>query len=228
MPPPPDPDPELCAPGTFSATGEEPCTPAPVGTFVDVEGATEATLCPVGTFQDLEGQVSCNLSLPGTFVDVEGAASATLCPLGRFQPNAGATECLLAPIGTHVDFLGAAAAIDCPVETTTQFAGATSVDDCEAPATLAVAYSNLDGINGYDSAGSDVPIAKLVDTNDDGVVSVGDTIETDQYPPDFDTAAVGGLPNTVTRRRRRNLLRPHWAGREGLSRLRFHLLCGPD
>ena len=35
----------------FLATGEEPCTPAPVGTFVDVEGATEATPCPPGCTQ---------------------------------------------------------------------------------------------------------------------------------------------------------------------------------
>lgn len=130
IPPPPDPGTGLCPPGTFSTTGEAPCTPAPVGTFVDVEGATEATPCPVGKFQDEEGQIECKDAQPGSFVDLTGAASATLCPLGRFQPNSGATECLLAPIGTYVDFEGAAAATDCPPGTTTDFAGATSVDDC--------------------------------------------------------------------------------------------------
>ena len=110
MPPaPPDPGPELCPPGFFSATGEAPCTPAPLGTFVDSEGATEATDCPPGFYQDEEGQVSCKAALPGTFVDVSGATSANLCPLGRFQPNAAATECLLAPVGAYVDVEGAVA-----------------------------------------------------------------------------------------------------------------------
>ena len=55
MPPPPDPDaePELCQPGTFSATGEEPCAPAPVGTYVDTTGAAvdpSTGLTPGGTW----------------------------------------------------------------------------------------------------------------------------------------------------------------------------------
>lgn len=199
MPPPPDPDPEpeLCQPGTSSATGEEPCTPAPVGTFVDTEGATGATPCPVGTFQDLEGQTSCNAALPGTFVDVEGAASATSCPPGRFQPDAGSASCLLAPIGTYVDTVGAIAATDCPAGTTTAAEGSTSQSDCVEPATLAIAYSNVDGVDGYDDSGTDVLIAKLVDTNSDGDVSVGDTVITDQYPLDLDATAFGAFQTTT-------------------------------
>jgi hypothetical protein len=38
-----------CVPGTFSATGNAPCTDAPAGAFVAVEGATEASLCAAGT-----------------------------------------------------------------------------------------------------------------------------------------------------------------------------------
>ena len=182
----------MCAPGEFSVTGEAPCTPAPVGTFVDTEGATEATDCPVGFYQDEVGQTFCEPAAPGTFVDITGAAAATLCPLGTFQPNSGATSCLLAPIGTYVDFKGAIAATNCPPGTTTEFTGATSVDDCIEPL-LAVAYSNLDGINGYDPTGTDVLIAKLVDTSGDGLASAGDTVVTSQYPLDFGATGFGSF-----------------------------------
>ena len=194
--PPAEPPPELCAPGTFSATGEAPCTPAPAGTFVDTEGATGATPCPIGTFQGQEGQTSCELAAPGTFVDVEGATAASPCELGELQPAAGAVSCLLAPIGTYVDTLGAATATDCPPGTTTETEGATSVDDC-AESLLAVAYSNLDGIDGYDPTSTDVLIAKLVDTNLDGTVSIGDTINTNQYPLDLDATAFGTFGTTA-------------------------------
>ncbi len=193
--PPPPPEPEMCLAGTFSATGEAPCTPAPVGTFVDTDGATEATDCDLGRYQDEEGQTSCKLALPGTFVDVTGATSATLCPLGRFQPNSGAIECLIAPIGTYVDSIGAIAATDCPAGTTTASTGATSLSDCEA-LMLAVAYSNLDGIDGYDPTGTDVLISKLVDTNADGVASAGDMVETSQFPLNFDATAFGSFQST--------------------------------
>ena len=60
---------------------------------------------------------------------------------------------------------------------------------------LAVAYTNVDGVAGYDVA-ADVLIAKLVDTNADGVVSVGDTVVTDQYPLDSDASRFGTFQNT--------------------------------
>jgi hypothetical protein len=131
----------------------------------------------------------------GTFVDVEGATQATPCPLGHFQPDAGSTSCLPAPIGTYVDALGAVAATDCPPGTTTDAAGSTSSSDC-VESLLAVAYSNLDGIDGYDPTAGDVLIAKLVDTNLDGVVSVGDEVVTDRFPLDFDASAFGSFQNT--------------------------------
>lgn len=45
---------------------------------------------------------------------------------------------------------------------------------------LAVAYSDIDGLDGYSTG--DVLIAKLVDTNDDKAVSVGDTVMMGRYP----------------------------------------------
>ncbi len=60
---------------------------------------------------------------------------------------------------------------------------------------FAVAYTNVDGVAGYDEA-TDVLIAKLVDTNNDGVVSVGDTVITDQYPLDSNASSFGTFQNT--------------------------------
>ena len=53
---------------------------------------------------------------------------------------------------------------------------------------FAIAYSNLDGQQGFDLS-SDALIARLVDSNGDGVISAGDTIEVDSFPAD-----VTGVP----------------------------------
>lgn len=74
--------------------------------------------------------------------------------------------------------------------TTTSSSTTTTVP---GPATLAVAYSNLDGVAGYDASGSDVLIARLTDVNEDGVVSVGDRVELAQYPLDFGATAFGNF-----------------------------------
>ena len=56
----------------------------------------------------------------------------------------------------------------------------------EIPGTLfAVAYTDIDPSDGGYDPNVDVLISKLVDTNNDGVVSVGDTIEMGQYPKNF-------------------------------------------
>jgi len=53
------------------------------------------------------------------------------------------------------------------------------------PRTFAVAFSDTNGNHAYE-AGTDRLIAALVDTNLDGTVSVGDTVETDAFPLTFD------------------------------------------
>ena len=50
---------------------------------------------------------------------------------------------------------------------------------------LAVAYINVDGVDGY-LAGSDTLIAKITDFNEDGAVGPGDCVITDSYPTDFE------------------------------------------
>jgi hypothetical protein len=64
------------------------------------------------------------------------------------------------------------------------------------PETLAVAYSNLDGVDGYDPGGADVLISKLVDSNADGVVSAGDRAVMNDYPLDYGAASFGSFSVT--------------------------------
>jgi hypothetical protein len=82
-----------CQPGTFNATdGNEPCEPAPPGTFVDTAGATAATPCAPGSFQAQAGQTSCELAPIGFYVDSEGATAATSCPDGETTLSTGSTS----------------------------------------------------------------------------------------------------------------------------------------
>jgi hypothetical protein len=62
---------------------------------------------------------------------------------------------------------------------------------------LAVAYSNLDGVDGYDPTGSDVLIARLMDTNGDGVHSAGDTAVLVQYPLGLTAPEFGEFGSTT-------------------------------
>src|SRR5262245_35034523 len=59
---------------------------------------------------------------------------------------------------------------------------------------LAVAFTDLNGNNKY-NPGKDTLIAALWDTNNDGVVSVGDTIQWGTYPaiPDGSASGTGGI-----------------------------------
>jgi hypothetical protein len=62
--------------------------------------------------------------------------------------------------------------------------------------TFALAFSNRDGVAGYDPA-DDVLIAKLVDTVQDGVLGAGDTVITERYPVDFGPASFGSFAETT-------------------------------
>lgn len=69
-----------CSEGTFSATGNVNCDPAPAGRYVATRGATTALLCQPGTFQNQTGQFSCVDAEPGYFVSVAGAVAQVACP----------------------------------------------------------------------------------------------------------------------------------------------------
>lgn len=109
------PEPVVCAPGTYESGGV--CVPAPAGSYVAVEGATEATLCAAGTFQDLEGQTGCKDAPAGSFVATPGAVQAEPCALGTYQPQAGQYTCIDTAPGSIAPETGLAEAVLCPVGT---------------------------------------------------------------------------------------------------------------
>lgn len=95
-----------CQPGTFNSTdGNEPCTPAPPGFFVDTAMATSATPCQLGTFQDEQGQTSCKLAPIGTYVESLAQTSATSCPTDTtttVQGSTSSTDCVAVTLATTV------------------------------------------------------------------------------------------------------------------------------
>lgn len=97
--------PTLCVPGTFSATGSTPCTPAPAGSYVDTAGATTANLCAQGFFQDIAGSTSCTAAPIGFYVDTVGAVAATACPANYTTTSTGSvasSACIQVPAFTWV------------------------------------------------------------------------------------------------------------------------------
>lgn len=114
----------LCAPGTYSATGEPPCTPAPAGSFVSAYGSTSATPCPAGTFSGFAGAAACTPAPLGYYVSAAGSTSATACPAGTFSAVTGAVACTAAPIGYYVDSPGSSSPTPCPPGTFSSVPGA--------------------------------------------------------------------------------------------------------
>jgi len=118
-----------CSAGTYSATGDAPCTEAPMGSFVATEGATEATLCPVGTYSSVTGAESCAPAPAGSFVDTVGATGSLLCPAGSYSATIGSASCTLAEPGFYVPTIGESSQTACPAGMVSE-AGATA---CSLP-----------------------------------------------------------------------------------------------
>jgi predicted extracellular nuclease len=106
-----------CSPGSFSATGFTPCTPASAGSFVATPGAMSQTACEPGTFTDLPGQSACTPAPAGTYAAGLGNTAATPCTAGRYSASVGATNettCLLASAGNFVANPGSPSQTPCP------------------------------------------------------------------------------------------------------------------
>ena len=116
--------PTACPAGSFSATGNTPCTLAPAGSFAAGSGSTSATPCLPGTFSDVMGAAACMPAPAGSFVAVGGSSSATLCPAGTFTTAAGAVGCTSAPAGSFVAVGGSSSATPCLPGTFSSAAGA--------------------------------------------------------------------------------------------------------
>lgn len=115
-----------CSPGSYSATGNTPCTLASPGSFVALPGATTQTACAVGTYSSAPGATACTLASPGSFVATTGATSQTACAIGSYSAVAGASACTLASAGSFVSTSGAVSQTACPVGSFSPTTGATS------------------------------------------------------------------------------------------------------
>lgn len=111
---------QTCPIGTFSETGEEPCTECEAGTFTVTTGSTVCTDCPPGRFQPIRGESTCLSCVPGTFAANEGSTTCTFCEAGTFAATAESTICNNCPGGAATNNLpGANACID------------TTADECD-------------------------------------------------------------------------------------------------
>ena len=91
-----------CSPGSYSTTGNAPCTAADAGNFVSGTGSTAETACLAGTYQPNTGQSSCVSAEAGSFVANAGSTAETACLAGTYQPKTGQSSCVSADVGNFV------------------------------------------------------------------------------------------------------------------------------
>jgi hypothetical protein len=115
-----------CPIGSYSATGETPCTPAPAGSYVGSPGATSPTPCAAGTYSNAAGSSSCTLAPAGSYVGSPGATTTTPCAAGTYSNAAGSSSCTLAPAGSYVSTADATTPTACAAGSYQPTAGQTS------------------------------------------------------------------------------------------------------
>ncbi len=120
----------LCEPGTYSASGEEPCAKAPKGYFVEAKGAIVADECITGRFAPAEGLVECLPAEPGHYVPGTGAKEELECEQGTYSDEIGRSSCTSAPAG-HYAPKGAVMPTACPAGTFDAHANSPSAEFCE-------------------------------------------------------------------------------------------------
>eukprot|EP01029_Cantina_marsupialis_P021254 TRINITY_DN5062_c0_g1_i1.p1 TRINITY_DN5062_c0_g1~~TRINITY_DN5062_c0_g1_i1.p1 ORF type:complete len:618 (-),score=132.54 TRINITY_DN5062_c0_g1_i1:18-1871(-) len=87
--------PVLCAAGTFSLDGGEPCSDCPAGSYSVDPGSYGCISCPAGTYQNLDGQTECIKCSAGSYNELIGSTDVIeclLCAAGSFNPDEGSTE----------------------------------------------------------------------------------------------------------------------------------------
>ncbi|XP_075731468.1 sushi, von Willebrand factor type A, EGF and pentraxin domain-containing protein 1-like isoform X2 [Rhipicephalus microplus] len=107
---------DLCAPGTWSTTGKEPCIACDPHSYQDEVGQHSCKTCPRGLSTGYWGagsssecQVVCN---PGMY-SLNGLAPCKPCPVGEYQPAANQTSCLKCPGGLGTRTAGTVDKYDC-------------------------------------------------------------------------------------------------------------------
>lgn len=116
-----------CAPGSYSLSGDEPCTQATPGHYVEGSGATAQTPCLAGTYDAAPSSTSSSACLPDPLGSYSGAGagSATLCAVGSYAGETGAVVCTPASLGYYVASIGAAEQAPCPAGSFAEVTGST-------------------------------------------------------------------------------------------------------
>src|SRR4029077_14821029 len=123
---------QVCAPGSSSATGFEPCTDCSPGSFQPSSGQTTCPACDAGNFQASTGQTTCTSCAIGTFQASSGASTCQSCTPGTANPNVGASSCPACDAGTFTDSAGQSSCASCNPGT---FQGSSGQSSCASCAT---------------------------------------------------------------------------------------------
>lgn len=135
-----------------------------------------------GKIRDYEGTITGGTLVPLT----TGCAKATFAVKGTFAAAGGTGS-----FDVTLSHYGLRTRTGCRTYAASVRGSASFVPEATpSERILVVAYTNVDGLPGFDPA-TDVLIAKLVDTNGDASVSAGDTVVTERYPKAFDFATAG-------------------------------------
>ena len=121
-----------CSPGSYSTTGNAPCTAADAGNFVSGTGATVETACLAGSYQPNTGQSSCVSADAGSFVANAGSTAETACLAGTYQPKTGQSSCVSADVGNFVANAGSASESQCLAGTYQPTTGQSSCRSADA------------------------------------------------------------------------------------------------
>ncbi|GFR11206.1 sushi, von Willebrand factor type A, EGF and pentraxin domain-containing protein 1 [Trichonephila clavata] len=99
-----------CLPGSFSATGLEPCETCPIGHYQPTYAQQECIPCAPGTTTHRRGVRSateCRLPCPPGEVSRIGLQPCFPCPDGFFQPHKGEKSCFRCPDNARTGMQGA-------------------------------------------------------------------------------------------------------------------------
>ncbi|EAU91114.1 hypothetical protein CC1G_03282 [Coprinopsis cinerea okayama7 len=119
-----------CAPGTYSSSGNSPCTPCPAGSYTKEYGFRNCQQARPGYYIPSRGMTQELPCSPGTYVSSSGATGCLSCPPGFMCPSSamhtpqqcspgrystgGVANCPLCPAGYFNNIHKATGCCECP------------------------------------------------------------------------------------------------------------------
>eukprot|EP00116_Pleurobrachia_bachei_P000447 sb/3460709/ len=131
--------PDPCAVGTFSLSGQQPCQPCGAGRYQDGTGQKQCKICKANTYQNGAGSTACIACPQGQ--DTGGKTGSVskddchgLCPKGEYSATGSSPGCAKCDIGSYQDRPGQKSCTKCPTGQTTDTEGSNSKTQCHYPA----------------------------------------------------------------------------------------------